>query len=89
MEKKVPLRKCLGCDEMIGKKGLLRIVRSKEGEISLDLTGKKSGRGAYICKDPQCFEKARKRKALERSLKCKIPDEVYDRLRQEIEGTEE
>ena len=89
MEKKVPLRKCLGCEEMIGKKGLLRIVRSKEGEISLDLTGKKSGRGAYICKDLQCFEKARKRKALERSLKCKIPDEVYDRLRQEIEGAEE
>ena len=89
MEKKIPLRKCLGCEEMIGKKGLLRIVRSKEGEISLDLTGKKSGRGAYICKDLQCFEKARKRKALERSLKCKIPDEVYDRLRQEIEGAEE
>ena len=89
MEKKVPLRKCLGCDEMIGKKGLLRIVRSKEGEISLDLTGKKSGRGAYICKDIQCFEKARKRKAFERSLKCGIPDEVYDRLRQEIESTEE
>ena len=89
MEKKVPLRKCLGCDEMIGKKGLLRIVRSKEGEISLDLTGKKSGRGAYICKDLQCFEKARKRKAFERSLKCKIPDEVYDRLRAEIEGAEE
>ena len=86
MEKKVPLRKCLGCDEMIGKKGLLRIVRSKEGEISLDLTGKKSGRGAYICKDIQCFEKARKRKAFERSLKCKIPEEVYDRLQREIEG---
>ena len=85
MEKKVPLRKCLGCDEMIGKKGLLRIVRSKEGEISLDLTGKKSGRGAYICRDLQCFEKARKRKAFERSLKCKIPDEVYDRLQREIE----
>ena len=85
MEKKVPLRKCLGCDEMIGKKGLLRIVRSKEGEISLDLTGKKSGRGAYICRDLQCFEKARKRKAFERSLKCRIPDEVYDRLQQEIE----
>ena len=85
MEKKVPLRKCLGCDEMIGKKGLLRIVRSKEGEISLDLTGKKSGRGAYICRDLQCFEKARKRKAFERSLKCRIPDEVYDRLQREIE----
>ena len=89
LEKKVPLRKCLGCDEMIGKKGLLRIVRSKEGEISLDLTGKSSGRGAYICKDLQCFEKARKRKAFERSLKCKIPDEVYDRLCAEIEGREE
>ena len=88
MEKKVPLRKCLGCDDMIGKKGLLRIVRSKEGEISLDLTGKKSGRGAYICKDLQCFEKARKRKSFERSLKCRIPDEVYDRLRQEIEGAD-
>ena len=89
MEKKVPLRKCLGCDEMIGKKGLLRIVRSKEGEISLDLTGKKSGRGAYICRDLQCFGKARKRKAFERSLKCRIPDEVYDRLQREIEGAEE
>ena len=89
MEKKVPLRKCLGCDEMIGKKGLLRIVRSKEGEISLDLTGKKSGRGAYICRDLQCFGKARKRKAFERSLKCRIPDEVYERLQQEIESAEE
>ena len=89
MEKKVPLRKCLGCDEMIGKKGLLRIVRSKEGEISLDLTGKKSGRGAYICRDLQCFGKARKRKAFERSLKCQIPDQVYERLQQEIESTEE
>ena len=85
----MPLRKCLGCGEMIGKKGLLRIVRSKEGEISLDLTGKKSGRGAYICKDLGCFEKARKRKSLERSLKCGIPDEVYDRLQREIEGAEE
>ena len=74
---------------MIGKKGLLRIVRSKEGEISLDLTGKKSGRGAYICKDLQCFGKARKRKAFERSLKCQIPDQVYERLQQEIESTEE
>ena len=89
MEKKVPMRKCLGCDEMLGKKGLLRIVRSKEGEISLDLTGKKSGRGAYICKDVSCFEKAVKKKAFERSFKCKIPDEVYDRLKQEIITEEE
>lgn len=89
MEKKVPMRKCLGCDEMLGKKGLLRIVRSKEGDISLDLTGKKSGRGAYICKDLACFEKAVKKKAFERSFKCKIPDEVYDRLKQEIITEEE
>lgn len=89
MEKKVPMRKCLGCEEMLGKKGLLRIVRSKEGEISLDLTGKKSGRGAYICKDLACFEKAVKKKAFERSFKCKIPDEVYDRLKQEIITEEE
>ena len=89
MEKKVPLRKCLGCEEMKGKKGILRIVKSKEGEISLDFTGKKSGRGAYICRDLKCFETAKKKKAFERSLKCKIPDEVYDRLRQEIEGAEE
>ncbi len=84
MEKKVPLRKCLGCDEMIGKKGLLRIVRNKEGEISLDLTGKKSGRGAYICKDAECFALARKKRSLERSLKCQIPNEVYEQLEQEI-----
>lgn len=84
MEKKVPLRKCLGCDEMTGKKGLLRIVRSKEGEISLDLTGKKSGRGAYICRDAECFAMARKKRSLERSLKCQIPNEVYDQLEQEI-----
>ena len=83
------MRKCLGCDEMLGKKGLLRIVRSKEGDISLDLTGKKSGRGAYICKDLACFEKAVKKKAFERSFKCKIPDEVYDRLKQEIITEEE
>lgn len=83
------MRKCLGCEEMLGKKGLLRIVRSKEGEISLDLTGKKSGRGAYICKDLACFEKAVKKKAFERSFKCKIPDEVYDRLKQEIITEEE
>lgn len=85
MEKKIPLRKCLGCDEMIGKKGLLRIVRDKNGEVTLDLTGKKSGRGAYICKDAECFKLARRKKSLERSLKCRIPDEVYVRIQEEIE----
>ena len=88
MGKVESLRKCLGCDEMIGKKGLLRIVRSKEGEISLDLTGKKNGRGAYICRSSDCFRRAKKKKSLERSLKCQIPDEVYLRLEQEIEAAE-
>lgn len=84
MGKVEPLRKCLGCNEMIGKKGMLRIVKDKEGEISLDPTGKKNGRGAYICKDKKCFEAARKKKALEKSLKCQIPEEIYDKLAAEI-----
>lgn len=89
MGKVEPLRKCLGCEEMIGKKGLLRIVKDKEGEISLDLTGKKNGRGAYICRTTACFEAARKRKAFERSLKCKIPEEVYERLADEVKNAAE
>ncbi len=86
MGKVEPLRKCLGCNEMIGKKGMLRIVRDKEGEVFLDPTGKKNGRGAYICRDKKCFEAARKKRALEKSLKCQIPSEVYDRLEKEIDG---
>ena len=85
----IPLRKCLGCDEMLGKKGLLRIVRSKDGEISVDLTGKKSGRGAYICRSRECLEKAIKKKSLERALKCSISKEIYDRLREETEAADE
>ena len=69
---------------MLGKKGLLRIVRTKDGAISLDPTGKMSGRGAYICRDAECFEKARKRKSLERALKCAIPAEIYDSLKEQI-----
>lgn len=88
MGKNVPLRKCLGCDEMIGKKGLLRVVRDKDGNVSLDPTGKKSGRGAYLCRDKECFRTARKKRSLERSLKCQIPDEVYDALEKEIDGLE-
>lgn len=84
MGKNVPLRKCLGCDEMIGKKGLLRVVRTKDGDISIDLTGKKSGRGAYICNDKDCFEKAVKKKSFERAFKCAIPPEVYESLREQI-----
>lgn len=86
--KRIPLRKCLGCDEMIGKKGLIRIVKSKEGDISLDNTGKKSGRGAYICKDIECFRKARKTRKFERSLKCQVPEEIYDALEKELSESE-
>lgn len=85
MGKNIPLRKCLGCDEMLGKKGMLRVVKTKEGDISIDETGKKNGRGAYICRDMECFNKAQKKHSLERSLKCSISDEIYEKLRQEIE----
>ena len=84
MGKNIPMRKCLGCDEMLGKKGLLRVVKTKDGEVSIDLTGKKSGRGAYICNDRECFEKARKKRSLERALKCAIPPELYDSLMEQI-----
>lgn len=83
-EKRIPLRKCLGCGEMIGKKGAVRIVRSKEGEISLDLTGKKAGRGAYICHDAECFAMVRKAHRLEKALKCAVPDEIYDTIEKEL-----
>ena len=84
MGKNVPLRKCLGCDEMIGKKGLIRVVKTKDGEISVDPTGKKSGRGAYICNDADCFAKARKKRSLERALKCEISPELYESLEEQI-----
>ena len=83
-EKKTPLRKCIGCNEMKDKKELIRIVRNKEGDMSIDLTGKMAGSGAYICKDRKCFDMAAKAKRLEKSFKCKIPDEIYDSLREEI-----
>ena len=83
-EKKTPMRKCLGCNEMKPKKELIRAVKSPEGEISLDLTGKKSGRGAYICPDKACFDKARKGKRIERALDTKIPEAVYDDMLKEL-----
>ena len=83
-EKKTPLRKCIGCNEMKDKKELIRIVRNKEGDMSIDLTGKMAGRGAYICKDRKCFDMAAKAKRLEKSFKGKIPEEIYDSLREEI-----
>lgn len=82
--KRVPMRMCVGCREMKPKKELLRIVRSPEGEISVDRTGKASGRGAYICANGECLNKARRIKALERALEHGIEDEVFDRLASEI-----
>lgn len=85
-EKRVPLRKCIGCNEQKPKKELLRVVRSPEGEISMDDTGKKAGRGAYICPCKACLAKARKAKRLERAFECSIPDEVYARLEEGLEN---
>ena len=84
MQKKVPVRMCSGCSEHKPKKELVRVVRTPEGEILLDPTGKKSGRGAYLCPSPDCLKKARKAKRLERALDCAIPDEVYARLEAEM-----
>ena len=82
--KKIPLRMCTGCGEMKPKKELVRVVRSKEGEVSLDLTGRKAGRGAYVCRSLDCLKKARKTRRIERSLDCQIPDEVYDAMEKEM-----
>jgi len=86
MQKKIPMRQCLGCREMKPKATLVRVVRSPEGSISLDARGKASGRGAYVCRDSACLQKARKSKALARSLDTQIPDEIYDRLELEMEA---
>ena len=83
-QKKIPMRQCLGCREMKPKQSLVRVVRSPEGAISLDMKGKASGRGAYVCHDMDCLKKARKSKALERALDTPIPEEIYDRLEQVI-----
>ncbi len=82
--KKQPIRRCTGCGEHFPKKELIRVVRTPEGEIVLDEVGKKSGRGAYICKSTECLKKARRAKRLESSLECTIPDAVYERLEEEI-----
>lgn len=86
MEKKIPMRQCLGCREMKPKKELIRVVRSPEGEISLDFKGKASGRGAYVCPDPRCLKKAIKARALERAFSAPIPPEIYERLESQMEG---
>ncbi|HCW79665.1 MAG TPA: DUF448 domain-containing protein [Ruminococcaceae bacterium] len=85
-KRKIPLRMCAGCGEMKPKKEMVRVVRSPQGEISLDLTGKKPGRGAYVCRNPSCLKAARKARRFEKAFSCKIPDEVYDRMEEELLG---
>ena len=93
--KKTPMRQCAGCGQMKPKKELVRLVRApqkEEGEppqVSLDLTGKKPGRGAYLCRDVQCLKQARKSRRLERSFGCKLPEEVYARLEEELKAQQE
>ncbi len=86
--KRVPLRKCTGCQEMKSKKEMIRILRTSEGALILDATGRKNGRGAYVCPCMNCFEKAVKNRGIERSLKCRVPDETYESLKKEIESIE-
>lgn len=82
--RKIPERKCTGCQGRFPKNSLIRVLRTPEGEILLDATGKKSGRGAYICKNASCLKKARKARRLEASLECQIPDEIFDRMEEEL-----
>lgn len=85
MAKKIPVRQCVGCGEMKGKKEMMRVLKTPEDQIILDITGKKNGRGAYLCISKECLMKARKNKGLERSFKMSIPSEVYDNLEKEFE----
>lgn len=87
-QKKIPMRMCTGCGEMKPKKELVRVVKSPEGEVSLDLTGKKPGRGAYVCRSAECLKAARRARRLERAFSCRIPDTVYDRMEEELSRNE-
>lgn len=89
MAKKIPLRQCVGCGEMKNKKEMMRVIKTPEEEIVLDVTGKKNGRGAYICKNKECLQTAQKSKGLERSLKHAISKEVYDNLLKEFDDLNE
>lgn len=86
MPKKIPLRQCLGCREMLPKPQLIRVVRSPAGEIALDFKGKSSGRGAYVCPNAECLKKVRKSRALERAFGLAIPEDVYDALQAQMEA---
>ena len=87
-QRKIPLRKCTGCQEMKDKRELIRIVRNDEGQFSLDMTGKKPGRGAYICPNGECLKKAQKSKGLERSFKTAVPNDVYESLVSALEAVQ-
>ncbi len=87
--RKVPLRKCVACQEMMPKKELIRVVRTPSGEVEIDLTGKKAGRGAYLCGKVSCFKLAKKTKALDRALKQSVGDEIYDALEKEFIAVED
>lgn len=84
-KKKTPMRQCVGCNEMKNKKEMMRVLRTADGSIELDTTGKKNGRGAYLCMTKECLTKARKNKGLERSFKMKIPDELYENMEREFD----
>lgn len=86
--KKIPVRKCVGCGEMREKRDMIRVLKTEENEIVLDTTGRKNGRGAYICPNSSCLEKAEKSKGLERSLKTAIPKEIYQQLSEEMKTIE-
>lgn len=88
MAKKIPLRQCVGCGEMKSKKEMMRVLKTAEDDIVLDVTGKKNGRGAYLCISEECLKKARKNRGLERSFKMSIPDEIYEKLEKEFNETE-
>ena len=89
MPKKIPVRQCLGCREHKPKPELIRVVRSPKGEVSLDFKGKKPGRGAYVCPDPECLKKARKSRALERAFSAPLPDEVWAQLEEQMKAGEQ
>ncbi|MCC8023617.1 MAG: YlxR family protein [Clostridiales bacterium] len=87
-QKRVPLRMCAGCGERFDKRALIRVVKSPDGEVSLDLTGKKAGRGAYVCRSLDCLKKARKARRFERAFSQQISDEVYDRMEEELAASD-
>ena len=84
----MPMRKCVGCQEMKSKKEMMRVIRTAEGEFLLDATGKKNGRGAYLCRSKECLDHAIRSKGLERSFKQQIPKEVYESLEKEMDALE-